>query len=85
MLSEQLIKQVVSLLLDVEESDLTSDTALSEIEGWDSVAALRVIVYLEQERSARIDYPRFMAAHTLGELCGAGSVEGASAAGAVSS
>jgi acyl carrier protein len=68
MLSENIVKQVVSLLLDVEESYLDANQALSTIDGWDSVNALRVLVYLEREIGASIDYERFMGAQKLGDL-----------------
>lgn len=68
MLSEKVVKQVVSLLLDVDEAYLDASQALSTIDGWDSVNALRVIVYLEREIGASIDYERFMGAQKLGDL-----------------
>ena len=68
MLSEQIVIEVVSQLLDVEESTLTADSLLTDIEGWDSVNALRVLVYLEREVGTPIDFERFMKAERLSDL-----------------
>ncbi|MDB4987800.1 MAG: acyl carrier protein [Myxococcaceae bacterium] len=80
MLSENSVKEVRALLLDTDEETLTADRKLEEIEGWDSVNALRVLVYLEREAGGRIDYDRFMSAKRVGELwsdVGAQPVQGA--------
>jgi acyl carrier protein len=68
MLSEEIVVQVVSQLLDVEEAELTADLPLAAIEGWDSVNALRVLVYLERELGVTIEYQRFMEAERLGDF-----------------
>lgn len=68
MASEELVKHVVSLLLDLDETQLSRDLPLNEVPGWDSVNALRVLVYLEQEVGHKLDYERFMAAERLGDL-----------------
>jgi acyl carrier protein len=41
---------------------------MSSIKGWDSVVALRVLVYLERELGFAIDYDQFSNAARLGEL-----------------
>ncbi|GAA1955254.1 acyl carrier protein [Kitasatospora viridis] len=68
MLSDQAVKDVLAQLLDLDETTLTPDRALAELDGWDSVNALRVLVFLERELGTSIDYERFMAAGSLGEL-----------------
>lgn len=66
--SDQLVRDVVAQLLDLDEDDLTMDTAFADIDGWDSVNALRILVYLERELGTSIDYDGFTRAHTLAEL-----------------
>lgn len=66
--SEQIVQDVISQLLDVDAGALAMDRRFSEIEGWDSVNALRILVYLEREVGGSIDFERFTKAETLGEL-----------------
>jgi acyl carrier protein len=68
MISEAKVRQVIALLLDAEEEELAGERLLSEIEGWDSVNAMRVLVYLERESGGAVDYERFMAAKRVGDL-----------------
>ncbi|MFE9422263.1 acyl carrier protein [Kitasatospora sp. NPDC006697] len=68
MLSEQAVKDVVAQLLDLDEETLDAARPLAELEGWDSVNALRVLVFLERELGTSIDYERFMAAESLADL-----------------
>ncbi len=71
MLSERNIIEIVSQLLDVDEDTLTAESPLTAIEGWDSVNAMRVLVYLERELGTPVDYQRFMAAERIGDLLAA--------------
>lgn len=73
MLSERNIIEIVSQLLDVDEDTLTAESLLTAIEGWDSVNAMRVLVYLERELGTPVDYQRFMAAERIGDLWAAGA------------
>ena len=66
--SEQIVQDVISQLLDVDSGALAMDRSFAEIEGWDSVNALRILVYLEREVGGSIDFERFTKAATLGEL-----------------
>jgi acyl carrier protein len=66
--SEQIVQDVISQLLDVDAGTLGMDRRFAEIEGWDSVNALRILVYLEREVGGSIDFERFTKAETLGEL-----------------
>ncbi|WP_150244405.1 acyl carrier protein [Nocardiopsis quinghaiensis] len=68
MRSEELLKEVVADLLDVDEDGLAPEVRLADVEGWDSVNALRVLVYLERELGAELDYDAFERARTLGEM-----------------
>jgi acyl carrier protein len=68
MFAEQIVTDVVAPLLDLDEDDLRMDQELSGLPGWDSVNALRVLVYLEREVGVSIDLERFNAAATLGDL-----------------
>ncbi|HEU5427614.1 MAG TPA: acyl carrier protein [Actinocrinis sp.] len=64
----QLVQEVVGQLLDVEAAALTAERRFAEIEGWDSVNALRILVYLEREVGGSVDFERFTKADTIGEL-----------------
>ncbi len=66
--AEALVREVVAQLLDADAADLTADRRFAEIEGWDSVNALRILVYLEREAGGSLDFERFTKAETLGEL-----------------
>lgn len=68
MLAEKIVAEVVAQLLDVDEEGLAMDRRLAEIEGWDSVNLLRVLVYLEREVGGNLDYERFADAEVLGDL-----------------
>jgi acyl carrier protein len=57
----------VAALLDLDADKLTGDTSLGDM-GWDSVNALRVLVYLEGQLNACLDYERFIGAATLADL-----------------
>ncbi|MEU3477282.1 acyl carrier protein [Streptomyces sp. NPDC033754] len=62
------VVEAVAQLLDVDEDALALDAPLQSIDGWDSVNELRILVYLERELGAPLDYDRFTAAETLADL-----------------
>lgn len=62
------VVEAVAQLLDVDEDTLVLDAPLQAVDGWDSVNQLRILVYLERELGAPLDYDRFTAAETLGDL-----------------
>lgn len=66
--SDQVTIRVIAELLDVDEASLSPDLPMNSIEGWDSVVALRVLVYLERELGFAIDYDQFTNAACIGEL-----------------
>jgi acyl carrier protein len=68
MRSEYVTIRVIAELLDLDEASLSPDTPTNEIAGWDSVNALRVLVYLERELGFALDYDRFATAACIGEL-----------------
>ncbi|MFE3461860.1 acyl carrier protein [Nocardiopsis aegyptia] len=68
MRSEELVSEVVADLLDVDEDGLAPDVRLCDIRGWDSVNALRVLVFLERELGTELDYDAFDRARTLAEM-----------------
>jgi acyl carrier protein len=67
-LAEDLVAEVITDLLDLPEPVAGASTPLAAIDGWDSVNALRVLVYLEREVGHPLDYERFAAAQTVGDL-----------------
>ncbi|WP_406069060.1 acyl carrier protein [Micromonospora sp. NBC_01638] len=68
MLAEDLVVEVITDLLDLPGTTLAAGTPLVAVDGWDSVNALRVLVYLERETGRPLDYERFAAAATVGDL-----------------
>ncbi len=68
MSADHIVAEVVAQLLDLETDDLAMDTTLAVIEGWDSVNQMRILVYLERELGASLDYDRFMKAESLADL-----------------
>ncbi|MFH8978134.1 acyl carrier protein [Streptomyces sp. NPDC017890] len=66
--AERTVVETIARLLDADEDALGADTPLSAVEGWDSVNALRVLVALERETGAPLDYERFAAAETAGDI-----------------
>jgi acyl carrier protein len=71
MVSEEQLKQILAMLLDADEDELTGDTLLADLARWDSVNALRVLNYLERQTDGAIDYDRFMAALSVRDLSAA--------------
>ncbi|MFF3838336.1 acyl carrier protein [Streptomyces sp. NPDC001930] len=82
MSADRIVADVVEQLLDCEPGELTVDTALRDVDGWDSVNQMRVLVYLERALAADLDYDRFMNAESIGDLSGlvADTVKGGEAA-----
>lgn len=68
MRSEDLVGEVITDLLDLDEDTLTPRTRLADVEGWDSVNALRVLLYLERELGTALDYDAFERARTLADV-----------------
>lgn len=65
---ENIAIRVIAELLDLDEASLTPDLPIVAIEGWDSVNALRVLVYLERELGAPVDYDQFARAACIADL-----------------
>lgn len=63
-----LVAHVLSQVLDVDETELSPTLALEALPEWDSVNALRVLVLLEREVGAAINFEQFVAASTVGAL-----------------
>jgi acyl carrier protein len=65
---DQLVAETIVTLLDLDTGEVAGDTPLAGLPGWDSVNALRVLVYLEREAGAPLDFERFGSATTVGDL-----------------
>lgn len=65
---DRLVADVLASLLDLDADQLTGGTALAGLAGWDSVNALRVLVYLERQLDRALDYERFTDARTVADL-----------------
>ncbi|MEU1475136.1 acyl carrier protein [Streptomyces sp. NPDC001668] len=68
MSADAVVIEVIGQLFDIEADELTLDTTPAEIEGWDSVNQMRILVYLERQLGTSLDYDRFMKAGSLGDL-----------------
>lgn len=65
---DQIVADALATLLDLESDSFGGGTLLAELDGWDSVNALRVLVYLEREVGGSLDFERYGSAVTLGEV-----------------
>jgi acyl carrier protein len=65
---EARVIEMIATLLDADAGDLNAAVPLAGIEGWDSVNALRVLMYLERSAGVALDYERFSAAVTIAGL-----------------
>lgn len=65
---DQIVAEALATLLDLEADSFGGGTLLDELDGWDSVNALRVLVYLEREVGGALDFERYGSAVTLGEV-----------------
>jgi acyl carrier protein len=66
--AEQTVTEAFEQLLDLDPTACTRETPLPAVEGWDSVNALRLLVYLERELGVPLDFERFSAAERVGDL-----------------
>lgn len=66
--ADRIVTDTVAVLLDLDEDELAPERELASLEGWDSVNALRILVFLERETDTALDFERFSAARTLGDL-----------------
>lgn len=66
--SQTTVTEALADLLDLDEATLTPKTRFEEIDGWDSVNALRLLVFLERKTGSKLDYNAFMACKSLGDL-----------------
>lgn len=65
------LKEKLALLeetLDVEEGTLTSETALDDLEEWDSIAALSLIVMLDEQFEKTISGNEIKALRTVSDI-----------------
>lgn len=62
------VTEVIATLLDIDVGELTGTTPLAGVGGWDSINALRVLMYLEESIGTALDYERFQAAVTVADL-----------------
>lgn len=68
MSAEDLVQEVLTQLLDLDDQQLTPELALAELPGWDSVNALRVLMFLERQAGAALDFEAYSAGRTLADL-----------------
>lgn len=59
---------VLAEVLEVPADTLTADTALGEMENWDSMAALETLTQLESRLGIRLDLRSYHTVRTVGDL-----------------
>lgn len=62
------LSSLVADLLDLDGLVLTRSTTASDVEGWDSLAHVRIVVATEQEFGVRLSTGEIMSLRTVGEL-----------------
>lgn len=62
------LKQVVAEVMDREVEELQDDILLEELEDWDSVNAVRLMLHLEAELGVRLQVEQVMKAKSLSDL-----------------
>lgn len=59
---------LIEEVLDTEEGMLTAETELDDVDGWDSVAALSLIVMLDEHFGKTITGAQIKALSTVGDI-----------------
>lgn len=62
------VSDVLADVLDMPADDLTPDTAFADLEKWDSMAALEVLVQIEDAIGSQLDMSAYHMVRTVGEL-----------------
>lgn len=62
--------EMLEEMLDLEESTLEADTKLSEVEEWDSIAHLSLIVLLEDEFGKTVSGSEIRALKSVSDILG---------------
>lgn len=65
------LKEKLALIeeaLDTDEGELTSETALEDVDGWDSIAALSLIVMLDEHFGKTITGTQIKELSTVGDI-----------------
>jgi acyl carrier protein len=68
MLSESQIRVIVAEIIKFQGIELSPDSALGTVEGWDSLAQLEIITRLEQESGLRLSAQDSIYAESLADL-----------------
>lgn len=62
------VTELITRVVAVDQGRLEAHTRFVEIDGWSSVAALALMVEVEEEWPLKLDMRQFMAVQTIGEL-----------------
>jgi acyl carrier protein len=62
------IGAMIALVTDCEPASIGAASRLHDIEGWSSLAALSLMVTLEEDLPVKLDLRRLMSVVTVGEL-----------------
>jgi acyl carrier protein len=71
MTNEQILSELtemISDLLDLEGLNLDTDTVANDVDGWDSLAHVRIVVGIEQHFSIRFSTSEITSLNTVGDL-----------------
>ena len=62
------VRQVVADQLDEDDVALSMDTIASNVEGWDSLAHVRIMIAVEEEFGVRFDMSEITSLTNVGDL-----------------
>lgn len=62
------IGAMIARITDLEPASIGAASRFDAIDGWSSLAALSLMVDLEQDMPIKLDLRRFMSVQTIGEL-----------------
>jgi acyl carrier protein len=64
------VSEVIKDQLDLDELVLTEETSASDVDGWDSLAHVRIMIAVEQEFGIRFHTTQITSIANVGELLG---------------
>lgn len=59
----------ISEILELDTNSLKEDQVFRELEGWDSLKAFSLIVYLEEQLNRNVAIEEFKNLKTIGDIC----------------
>lgn len=59
---------IIEDIMEVDEGSLTEDTVLSDLDEWDSITRLSLLIYYEEEQGKKLTGEEIMAFTTVKDL-----------------